>query len=148
MKSIFNQTDRNEIISRIDALGIDNKAQWGKMNVQQMARHCALCEQLYNGTVQVKRSLLGRIFGQMALRQMLKDESPMKPNAPTSKQFIVTDTDGDLQAEKQKWMELIKGYEHYSNDSFVHWFFGKMSREQLGQFIYKHNDHHLRQFSA
>ncbi len=148
MKSIFNQADRNEIINRIYSLTADSQAQWGKMNVQQMARHCVLCEELYNGTVHVKRSLLGRIFGKTALKQMLKDDTPLKQNSPTSKQFVVTGATADLQIEQRKWADLVREYEHYSNDSFVHWFFGEMSREQLGQFIYKHNDHHLRQFGA
>ena len=40
MKNVFNQTDANEIIDRINKLTPDAKALWGKMNVAQMLAHC------------------------------------------------------------------------------------------------------------
>ena len=46
-------------------------------------------------------------------------------------------------------MELaLNAYEHFNVTGFVHWFFGKMTREQIGQLVYKHTDHHLRQFNS
>ncbi|WP_312740807.1 DUF1569 domain-containing protein [Sphingobacterium multivorum] len=43
---------------------------------------------------------------------------------------------------------LIEQYETFEKATFVHWFFGRMSRAQLGQFIYKHCNHHLKQFGT
>jgi hypothetical protein len=54
----------------------------------------------------------------------------------------------DIAVEKAKWRSLIEQYRAFDKDYFIHWFFGKMSKEQLGQFIYKHCDHHLKQFSS
>ncbi|WP_448634870.1 DUF1569 domain-containing protein [Pedobacter panaciterrae] len=45
-------------------------------------------------------------------------------------------------------MNLIADFENFSNDKFIHDFFGKMTREQIGIFVYKHSDHHLRQFNV
>jgi len=45
-------------------------------------------------------------------------------------------------------MALIRMYETYEHTDFDHWFFGKMSKLQLGQFIYIHSNHHLRQFGV
>jgi len=42
----------------------------------------------------------------------------------------------------------MKEYDHYSNDGFIHPFFGKLTKEQAGYMAYKHIDHHLRQFNA
>ena len=36
MKNLLNQSDRQEIISRINALTSDHQAQWGTMDVGQM----------------------------------------------------------------------------------------------------------------
>ena len=47
-----------------------------------------------------------------------------------------------------KWIALIEGYAQYSNTDFVHAFFGKMTKEQVGIMTYKHTDHHLRQFNV
>jgi len=44
---------------------------------------------------------------------------------------------GQFDVEKQKWITLIDEYASFSNTSFVHWFFGKMTKEQVGQFVYK-----------
>jgi hypothetical protein len=55
---------------------------------------------------------------------------------------------GDLEAEKSKWVDLIKSYENFDNPDFIHDFFGKMTRTQIGVLVYKHCDHHLRQFGV
>lgn len=149
MKSIFNFQDRNEVVGRIEALNAGSKALWGKMTVSQMVRHCSLCEDYYFGNVPIKRSFLGRIIGKVAINGLLKSESSgLKRNSPTSDVLLVTENLQDLDAEKRKWKSLIEKYGSYNIESFDHWFFGKMTKEQLGQFVYKHCDHHLRQFGC
>jgi hypothetical protein len=149
MKSIFDKAIRKEVIDRINVLTRRSKPLWGKMNVAQMIRHCALCEDYYFGNIKVKRSLLGRLVGQKAIKAILNDEhSTIGKNAPTSSQFKVTENIENFEIEKAKWIALIERYETFSKDNFMHWFFGNMTREQLGQFVYKHCDHHLRQFGV
>lgn len=72
----------------------------------------------------------------------------MSKNMPAGKAFTVKETVGDLASLKRIWAGQIKSYENYSNDRFVHDFFGKMTKEQIGVFVFKHNDHHLRQFNV
>lgn len=147
MKSIFNTTDRNEIISRINSLGPNNHAQWGTMTTGQMIRHCILCEEYYMGKVAVKRSLLGRMLGKIAIKAILK-EGAIRKNASSPAQFKVTAPVQEVEQEKEKWKALIAEYGKYNHKNFVHWFFGPMTREQLGQFIYIHCNHHLKQFGV
>ena len=40
MQTIFDKTNRDELIKRINALNENSKAQWGKMNICQMLKHC------------------------------------------------------------------------------------------------------------
>jgi hypothetical protein len=72
----------------------------------------------------------------------------MRQNNPTIPPLIIKETQGDVAMEKEKWLALIKEYAKYAlpDNSFVHPFFGKMTREQIGLHAYKHSDHHLRQF--
>lgn len=147
MKSVLDKATRDELIGRINSLTENSKAQWGKMNVYQMLKHCVLCEELYFGKTKHKRAFIGRLFGKAGLKNILREDKEFPKNAPTSDVFKVKETSGDVTSEKQKWIILIEEYENYSND-FVHWFFGRMTKEQLGQFVYKHNDHHLRQFNV
>jgi hypothetical protein len=149
MRSIFHKDTREEVIGRINSLNEASKAQWGKMTVAQMVRHCTLCEEYYYGKVNIKRSLLGRLVGQMAIKDILKDDvTVLKRNAPTPSPFKVSERNLDFETEKTKWKSIIEKYETFTSESFNHWFFGEMTNEQLGQFIYKHSDHHLRQFGA
>jgi spore cortex formation protein SpoVR/YcgB (stage V sporulation) len=82
------------------------------------------------------------------LKGVLKDDKPLKKNSPTSPAFKVRQIAGDVPTEKRKWVELIDAYAAFNDNEFVHWFFGKMTREQVGYFAYKHSDHHLRQFGC
>ena len=149
MKSIFDTQTRTEVLSRIGNLDQASKAAWGQMTVAQMIRHCVLCEEYYHGNLLVSRSFLGRLIGKMVLRKMIKDDLAMlQKNAPTSPVFKVDNEIGNLALEKEKWKSLIEQYASFDKEYFTHWFFGKMSKEQLGQFIYKHCDHHLRQFGS
>ncbi|MEI2273798.1 DUF1569 domain-containing protein [Sphingobacterium sp. ML3W] len=150
MKTIFNNTERAELIERIELLTPNNTAQWGKMNVYQMIKHCTIWNDWVLGRDKhhYKQEFLGKIFGKMALKGMIKDDKPLKKNVPAGI-FAVKDNMGQIDtAQKKTWMEQIESYGHYSNPDFVHDFFGKMETEQIGIFVYKHMDHHLRQFGV
>jgi len=148
MKTIFDNTTRDELIARIRNLREDSRGQWGKMNVYQMAKHCTIWNEWVLGIpgFVYKQEFLGKVFGRMALRMNTKNDKPMGKNMPAGKGFTVKDESGNLPAEKDKWVVQIRNFADYSNPAFVHDFFGKMTNEQIGIFSYKHNDHHLRQF--
>lgn len=150
MKTIFDKTTRDELIIRINSINENCTAQWGKMNLYQMLKHCTIWEEWILGKNKpvYKQAFIGFIFGKMALKRMIKDEKPLDRNVPTSAQFKVQETTGNIVAEKNKWIALIEEYEHYSNPDFIHDFFGKMTKEQIGYLNYKHTDHHLRQFNS
>jgi uncharacterized damage-inducible protein DinB len=147
MKSVLDKTARCELINRINKLDENSQPQWGEMNIYQMLKHCRLCEELYLDKISKKRVFMGRLFGRSALKNILSEDKDFPKNAPTSVLFKVKESSGDISAEKHNWIALIEQYDNYSNE-FVHWFFGKMTREQVGQFVYKHDDHHLRQFNV
>ena len=94
-----------------------------------------------------KQAFIGRLFGKIALKSVLKDDKPIMRNMPTLPKLVITGN-GDVAAEKAKWTALIEAYSHFENPGFVHTFFGKMSEEQIGYLAYKHADHHLRQFNC
>jgi Protein of unknown function (DUF1569) len=146
MKTIFDKNTVGGLINRINTLKPDDKAQWGKMNAYQMIKHCTLTEELYLGHKSYKRLFIGKLFGKMALKGILKDDEPMKKNNPTHPEFKITDS-GNLDDIRNKWIRLITLYESHSTKNVVHPFFGLMNQEQIGVYAYKHIDHHLRQFN-
>ena len=148
MKTVFDKATREELINRINHLNENSEGQWGKMTVYQMVKHCRLWEEMTQGKIISKRVFIGRLFGRMALKMMLKDDKPMGKNAPTSKELIVKEPNGDFVSERNQWIALLHEYDHFSPTGFIHPFFGKMTKEQIGYFAYKHTDHHLRQFNC
>jgi len=148
MQTIFDKTTRDALVTRINTLNENSTAQWGKMNVYQMMVHCIRWEEMISGEIVCKQAFIGRLFGKMVLKGMLKDESPLRRNTPTSPELRVTETGGDVEAEKKKWIALIGQNANLPNPGFIHPFFGKMTKEQVGCLAYKHIDHHLRQFNC
>ncbi|WP_339703422.1 DUF1569 domain-containing protein [uncultured Marixanthomonas sp.] len=150
MKTIFDQNSREQLIKRIQQINEDNKALWGKMNVYQVLKHNTYWNGWILGTENhtYKQAFMGKIFGKIAMKRMIKDDKPFDKNIPTSDQFKPQAKVGDLESEKLKWIELLRNYENYNNPNFIHDFFGKMTKEQIGILVYKHTDHHLRQFGA
>lgn len=133
-------------MARIQKLHADSPRQWGQMTVYQMIRHNILWEEMLQGKTIYKQSLLGKIVGKFALKDMLKDE-PAKRNLPTVPAFRMT-SDGDVESAKAEWLAILSAHEGRTPAGFMHPFFGQLTAEQAGTMTYKHADHHLRQFNA
>jgi hypothetical protein len=147
-KSVLDGSTRNELITRIESLHAASARGWGKMSLPQMMEHCIRCEQTYFGDLKIPRSFLGRLIGNPVLKKMLSEGGGMGRNAPTSSRLIIPGTGGDIEAQKQHWIRYIRRYSNFPAGNYTHWFFGKMTPDQVGRFVYMHDDHHLRQFGA
>lgn len=71
---------------------------------------------------------------------------PFGKSSPTAPLLKTTSESGDIEAQKKEWIRKLEKYNEFNDSGFVHPFFGKMTRDEIGRFVYKHNDHHLRQF--
>jgi len=147
MKTVFDKTTRDGLISRIKTLDENSTAQWGKMNIYQMLKHCTLWEDMMTGKTIYKRAFIGLLFGRIALKGFVKDDKPLRRSTPTIPELKITGN-GDVAAEKLRWISQMEGHARFSNPDLVHPFFGRMTEEQIGYLLYKHTDHHLRQFNT
>jgi len=147
MKTILDKKTRDELVDRIHTLTEKNKAEWGKMTVCQMIKHCVAWEEMIAGKQKLRQTFLGRLFGKIALRSMIGNDNPVKQNMPTLPELKITGNNGDIETEKRKWIALIEQNALTPNPNFVHPFLGKMTVEEIGLLAYKHTDHHLRQFN-
>ncbi len=104
MKTIFDPTIRQHLIERIGQIKESNKAEWGQMNIHQMLKHNTYWNEWILGkdAHTYKQTFLGKIFGKIALKRMIKDEEPFDKNIPTSEQFKAKNQFSDLEAEKLK----------------------------------------------
>lgn len=149
MNSLFDTPDAVAILSRLAKLTPDSKALWGKMSVDQMLAHCQAPLQVALGEKQLKRTLIGFLFGAIAKKQ-LTNEKPFSKNMPTDPGFVIRE-ERDFINEFQKLEKLIERFAESDPEqiaSRTHPFFGKMTPEQWGILSWKHLDHHLRQFNA
>ncbi|MET4084118.1 hypothetical protein ABIB40_004092 [Pedobacter sp. UYP30] len=148
MKSVLDKSTRDELIARIKTLNESSNALWGKMNIDQMLKHCVLWEEMIAGKKKFKRKFLGYLFGRIALKGMIGNENDLKHGIPTLPELKVKETSTDVESEKLKWITLINENANFPNPDFIHPFCGKMTIEQIGYLAYKHTDHHLRQFNS
>jgi hypothetical protein len=149
MKSLFDSTDNNAIINRINQLTMSNAAVWGKMTAAQMLAHVSVPMQVGFGEVKLKRGLMGILFGSMAKKQMV-NERPFKQGLPTDKNFIIKDL-VNFEEEKNKAMSLVKRFAEKGPSAITgepHPFFGKLTTREWDMLTWKHLDHHLRQFGV
>jgi len=96
------------------------------------------------------RMFLGRLLGGMVRSRVLKDEEPLRRNTPTAPTLVVAD-ERDLEQEKQRLIGLVDRFASAGPQACTthpHTFFGKLTPDEWARLMYKHLDHHLRQFGA
>lgn len=150
MKNLFEAATAREVKERIGKLGPKSERQWGKMTAPQAMAHCSVVMEWAVGDKVEPRMFLGRIFGPIAKSQVLKDEKPMGRNAPTAKSLVVKD-DRDLGKERERLCALVERFcagGPQGCTKHPHSFFGQMTPEEWATLMYKHVDHHLRQFGV
>jgi len=81
---------------------------------------------------------------------VFRNEDPRKKDSPTARTLIVSD-EGDLSKERARLSALIDkfavgGAARCTRNT--HSFFGRMTPEEWAILMYKHLDHHLRQFGV
>ena len=137
--------------TRLAKLGPGSERQWGKMTAPQMLAHCCVSLQWALGEVVPDRSFVGlRIIGRLIKPMALKESEPLRRNSPTVKSLVITD-ERDLGTEREKLSGLLERFAAGGAAGCTkhpHSFFGKMTPEEWAVLMYKHLDHHLRQFGV
>ena len=148
---MFQAETVNEVQGRLAHLEPESERQWGKMSAAQMLAHCSAAMEMATGdVVGTPAPLPLRVIGRAIKPMALKDDAPMKRNSPTVKELIVTEG-CDFHAEKERLRGLIGRFAAGGPQGCTthpHSFFGKLTPEEWGVLMYKHLDHHLRQFGV
>ncbi|MFL5787991.1 MAG: DUF1569 domain-containing protein [Flavisolibacter sp.] len=144
MNSIFEKSSYENIIDRLGKLTRNSTPLWGKMNVSQMLHHLNLTVEAPLGKIQTKGK--PNFFMKM-FKNILYNDKPFGKGSPTPKDFKISGN-YDFETEKAKYLSnLHEVYIGGKNRNYSpHIFFGKLTSDQWGMHIYKHTDHHLKQF--
>jgi hypothetical protein len=139
-----------EVKQRITQLRPDSDRQWGTMNAPQMVAHCSAGLELALGESLPPQLFFGRIMGWLIKPLVLGNDKPMRRNSPTVEGLVVTD-DRDLETERERLCGLIDRFAAVGPmgcTTHPHSFFGRLTPKEWAILMYKHLDHHLRQFGV
>ena len=149
MKNISNEADYSEITNRIKNLSAASTRLWGKMDIQQMLMHCTTQLKLAVGEISsyiqgpsFMRSSLGKWILFSAVPWPKGAATPAEMNAELA-HFVLTNIENE-KTDLLNYLENAKG----KAQLMPHPFFGKLNRQEWARLIYKHLDHHLKQFGS
>ena len=150
MKNLFDVALANQVKQRIHSLRIDSERQWGKMGPAQTIAHCASGLEMGLGEIKPPRALMGRLIGSAIKPKVVGNDEPLRRNSLTVGELIIRD-DRDLDVERVRLCSLIDKF--VSGGASVctthpHPFFGPLTPPEWAVLMYKHLDHHLRQFGV
>jgi len=150
MKNLFEAARVEEVKERLAHLKPESERLWGRMNAPQAVAHCAAGLEMALGDKTPPRLLAGRILGWMVKPLALGNDEPLRRNSPTMKDLVVQD-ERDLGTERERLLGLLGRFAAAGPagcTTHPHSFFGRLTSEQWAILMYKHLDHHLRQFGV
>ena len=147
MNSIFDKIDNQSIIDRINFLTPRSTPLWGKMSVDQMLKHSNEIIIVAFGEKDIKVNFVSKLLGKMSKKYTF--DLGFEKNSPTAKEFIFT---GKYDFDQTK-AELIKNFSRFTEKPMPitvmdHPFWGKMTYKDWNKLMWKHIDHHLKQFGV
>ncbi|MBE2189369.1 MAG: hypothetical protein IAE98_07855 [Candidatus Kapabacteria bacterium] len=106
MKNIFNSSDCQEIIARINQLTPTTKAVWGKMSVSQMLAHCNVTYELVYDNKHPQPKGFMKFILKLLVKNTVVNEKPYKHSSQTAPVFIISD-EKDFEVEKKRLVDYI-----------------------------------------
>jgi hypothetical protein len=146
MPTIRNPADKAVIVTRLRSLTPDTKPLWGMFTAPRMICHLADTLRVPLGDIPTTPggSILTRTIG-----KWLVVHTPLKPpHAKVQTLPVMLTTAPGIWAEDLNSCEsLLDRIGSLATDA-VHPRFGRLSPAEWGLLVWKHHDHHLRQFGA
>jgi hypothetical protein len=149
MASIYNPSDNQLIIDRINKLSPESRSQWGKMNAAQMLSHCHGPIDVAFGDLNLKANFFMQLLGKMLKTKILKSPE-FKKDSPTAPAFIRKEA-CDFEQSKVGLIKRINKFSELGEKSIKttkHPFFGEMTLSEWDRLHVMHLDHHLKQFGV
>ena len=148
--NFFTDINYAEIVSRLKKLNADSERKWGSMTIAEMLRHCrAQIDFILRPSPDVK--IYPTMLRFSPVRWLALYGIPWPKNSKTAPELDVrkklTDTT-DFNNEMQLIMQALHDLYHIEHVEAIHPLFGKMGKSQWGRVVWKHLDHHFRQFGV
>ncbi len=150
MINLFDKTELEAAITRIEKLTPDTQAQWGKMNAGQMLAHCSVAYEMALEDKHPKPGFFGRFMLKLFVKNIVVSDKPYAKNNRTAPQFVMTG-EKDFEVEKSRLINYMKKVQEMGADHFdgkENLSFGPLSIKEWNNLFAKHLEHHLQQFGV
>ncbi len=147
---IFSAETSAALHARIDKLTAETPALWGKMNVSQMLAHCSFPYLQAMGRHNKTAPFFMKLVVKLMFKKSMTNTVPYKQGLPTSPSFVVVD-EKEFETEKAQLKSLITEFQQLGRNHFegkAQASLGKLNSVEWNNLMYKHIDHHLRQFGV
>ena len=148
MKSMWDTAAQREVHDRLTTLSADRRAHWGKMSAQQMVCHLSESLKMALGELKVAPKKLPIRYP--PLKQLIIYVAPFPKNAPTAPELVITTTANAWTRDVENLQALMDRFAARGNEGpwADHPAFGRLSSRAWGVLVYRHMDHHLKQFGT
>ena len=147
MKSMWQEATRHELQDRLAKLTPESERRWGRMTAPEMVAHVSESFKSSLGGLNVKPLKLPIRF--TPLKQLIIYWLPFPKNAPTAPELLALEP-GDWASDVPALQTLMQRFATIDPKGAFpeHAAFGRLSGAQWGILMYRHADHHFRQFGA
>jgi hypothetical protein len=147
MQTIWNADSRRELQERLARLTPDAKRKWGSMTAPQAVAHLTDAARLALGELPCKPANLPIRYP--PLKQLIIYWLPFPKGAPTAPELLGR-APASWSAEVAELSAMLDrvGREPADRVWPDHPAFGRLTRRAWGVLVYRHTDHHLRQFGV
>ena len=144
MRTLLQTDDYEAVLVRLSSLNGSEARLWGTITVSQMLQHCRKQIEMALGRIPTKPMYPQPI--QWLSKVTFGYYIPWPRNLVTAPEMVVT-RDEVFEIEYEKLLIAISDFME-AEELFPHSIFGHLTKEDWGLIIYKHLDHHLRQFGT
>lgn len=147
MKTIWQSEAYEELLARAGKLHPDTPAQWGKMNCSRMLAHVTDGLRMASGELEVAPKSTPLRFA--PIKKLVIHWLPFPKGVPTAPELIAR-TPGEWELEVVEFREAMRQFTARSQQKQWprHPAFGKLSTKDWGVLVYRHIDHHFKQFGV
>ena len=153
MKNLFDPVMVEDTKQRVLELRPESRRQWGSMELAQALAHCTSGIEMAMGVIRAKRAPFpATLIGTLIRPLVFRNDKPMRRNSPSSPELFSTNpTKHDFISERSRLIAAIEDFANHGAagcSRYPHPFFGPLKAQQWAILMYKHIDHHLRQFGV
>lgn len=150
LPNIFSKEVAESIIGRINQLTPATAPLWGTMNAGRMLAHANVSYEMIYENKHPKPGFFMKLILKLMVKKSVVNEVPYRHSERTAPAFIIQE-DKNFEAERQRLIDFIRKTQQLGESYFegkASHSFGPLNKTEWNNMLYKHLDHHLRQFGV